>query len=338
MNHKKNCQYKFRKKDFKFHQYWIIYFTECHPDKPEIDYVTFIKAKSYQIAKVILKSKSKEENPKIKLKSIQGFMLHKTYKNYRHTQGLSIQDWENIRSSSFPNISNFLFKKEIPRPEGYTNRFNKTDTEQLKTIGFKKGKENWSHKHRKGQHLPKDQRKGKKWDGGKWVDWSKSEIDHTKNQIISALMATKNNKKASAKLLGICRNKLYSLMSRCEHPDWWNKNYPSPKRIPPKATKEERSLAQKKVMAKRKLDGKVIFQMNESQKLKRLENLKISHKNRSESTRKSLILKIKNALSHNSNSRAEAARSIGVKPNTFRAWMCKTKDLVDWSKEYPTLK
>jgi hypothetical protein len=34
-------------------------------------------------------------------------------------------DWDSIRSTAFPNLQNVLLKKFIPRPEGYTNRFNK---------------------------------------------------------------------------------------------------------------------------------------------------------------------------------------------------------------------
>ena len=108
MNIKKNCQYQFRKKNFRFHKYWIIYYTEQYPNSSEIDYATFIKAKSYQLAKTILKSKIKEEDPKIKLKAIQGFMLHKTYKNYRNLKKLSIDDWGYVRDSAFSKHKQFF--------------------------------------------------------------------------------------------------------------------------------------------------------------------------------------------------------------------------------------
>jgi hypothetical protein len=243
---KKSLQYKYRRQTFSFYQYWIFYYTEKYQNSSEKDFVTFIKAKSYELAKVILAAKVKEDTPGTKLKSVQGYMLHKDYKNARRGRHFSISDWQNVKSSSFPNLSNFLFKKETERPNGYDNRYNKTDLKHLKTIGFKKGEENWSKKHRKGVFLPIDQRKGKKWNGDRWVKWDSEEMQKTKSQIINALILNDGNRSRSAKYMNISRGNMYKLMLRCEDKPWWDKHYPSPKPKPPRVSKEQRSKAQKK--------------------------------------------------------------------------------------------
>ena len=108
-----NAQYEFRRANFSFYQYWIFYYTECYKDETEKDFVTFIKAKSYELAKNILVSKVKEDLPGTKIKSTQGYMLHKDYKNGRSNRHFSIKDWENVKASSFPNLSAWLFEETI---------------------------------------------------------------------------------------------------------------------------------------------------------------------------------------------------------------------------------
>ena len=244
-------------------------------------------------------------------------------------------DWENVKNASFPNINNFLFKKETKRPEGYSNRFNKTDYEHLRTIGFKSGEENWSKQHRKGKFLPLNKREGKKWTGDKWVQWDKDEMRKTKNQIIDALIQNDNNRKKAASYLKIGRTTLYRLMYRCAKMEWWNENFPVSRPIPPRVSREERSATQSRVMLQRKAEGKVIFQKNEEQEAKRLRNLKAKLNEQARQYRESLVPIIKDSLSKNNNKRAQAARSINVKPPTYRKWMRMTQHLVDWAKEYP---
>ena len=112
----------------------------------EEDYAVFIKAKSYELAKSILIQKIREDNPNIKVKSIQGAMFHKDYKH----NGLKLTParWLEIREASFPNIANVLHKQHLPRAEGKWNRF--SYPRDLSKIGFKKGDDNWSRIHRKG--------------------------------------------------------------------------------------------------------------------------------------------------------------------------------------------
>jgi DNA-binding protein Fis len=331
----KSNQYKFRRTTFAFNQYWIIYYTESYSDNTEKDFAVFIKAKSYELAKIILKERVKEDDRSIKLKALNGYMLHKDYKNRSNQRHLSMTDWDSIRSTAFPNLQNILLKKYIPRPEGYTNKFNKCTGANLKGKGFKKGEENWSRQNRKGIFLSIEDRKGKRWTGAKWVSWSKEEMQHFKNRIINALILHNNNRSKAAKHLGIGRNSLYKNMLRCESRSWWTKKYPPAKPVPPRVSSEQRSQTQKEVMLQRKIEGEKFFQRDESIEAKRLKNLKLAKTKERDKYRESLVPVIKAALENNNNNRSKAADSLNVKRGTFKAWMQRTKAWVDWSKEYP---
>lgn len=331
-----NCQKAFRKKVFSFSQYWLMYYTERYSDKSEKDYATFIKARSYSLAKIILLEKVKEDHPNVKVKAVLGYMLHKKYKHTNTNQLLSVSDWENIRQSAFPNVSNFLFKKHLPRPEGYTNRFNKSSAKDCKNIGFKKGAENWSSKNRKGVCKKFNERQGLIWNGDKWIKWDKQEMRQTKNRIIHALVLNNNSRKKAAEYLNIGRSTLYRLMIRCETRDWWNNEYPYERPMPPQVSKEQRSATQKKVMKKRKENGVPCFNKSAQTEAKRLKNLKVAISKKRDKNRKALIPKIKKALSDNNNIRSLAAKSLNIKVDRFSAWLLRTKQWVDWSKEYPS--
>jgi len=331
-----NCQKSFRKKIFSFTQYWLMYYTEKYSDNSEKDFVTFVKAKSYALAKSILVGKSLENDQSVKVKAVLGYMLHKKYKNTKTNRVLSISDWENIRNSSFPNINNFLFKKELLRKKGFTNRFNKAKAKDCKNIGFKKGCENWSHKNRKGIYKKLHERKGLAWTGGEWVKWDKQEMRKTKNEIINALVLNNNSRKKASEYLNIGRSSLYKLMARCETRDWWNSEYPMEKPVPPRVSREQRSITQKKVMARRAQKSSIFFDKSEQAEEKRIRNLKAAKSKQKNAYRESLIPKIKKALIENNNIRTLAAKSLNVKYGTFKAWIDRTKFLVDWSKEYPS--
>jgi len=334
----KSSQYKFRRQTFSFHQYWLMYYTEHYPDRSQKDFASFIKAKSYALAKTILCSKLKEDNKDLKINAVVGYMLHKDFSNSRRQKKLSITDWDGIRACSFPNLNNFLFKEELERPEGYTNKYNKTNYEHVKKIGFQKGKNNWSTIHRKGKSLPIDQRKGMKWTGDKWVEWDKEEMLKMKNSVINALIFNKNNRLKAAEYLNISRSGFYALMIRCETKAWWNENYPIPKRVPPRVSREERSATQKRVMAERMANGLGFFQHTDEIEAKRLANLRAAKTKQRKEYLEGLVVKIKEALSKNNNIRVEAARSLNVKVCTFKSWLKKTNFLVDWQKHYPSPK
>ena len=151
MRKKTTCQKKFRKTKFHHNQYWALSYTECYPDGSQKDFKVFIKARSYLLSKEILKIKIKEDNPLVKIRALQGNMLHKDFRV--NDKKLTIQNWYDIRSSAFPNVGNFLFKMEIERPEGYDHRLGQVDRDHLKTIGFKSGKDNWNYHKNKVKSL-----------------------------------------------------------------------------------------------------------------------------------------------------------------------------------------
>lgn len=332
---KSNTQTKARKTVFSVVQPWIIYFTERYSDSSEKDFFTFIKARSFDSAKNILKEKSKEDDESIKIKAVQGFLLHKNYKNTKISLKLDIEGWEMVHQASFPNINNFLFKKETPRPEGYSNRFNKTNLTHLKTIGFQKGPNNWSTQNRKGKHLPIGERQGKKWTGDKWVEMDKDELASIKFKIIMSLNKNGNNRLHAAKSLGVCRNKFYKLMKTVHPLSWWNKNYPKPKPIPPRVPRSQRSAKQKEVMAIRKAQGGQFFDKSEEAEIKRLAALRKSKEKITREYRKSLIPKIKSALLDNNNHRPKAAKSLNIARSTMTKWLKVTSEYVNWNEEFP---
>jgi hypothetical protein len=331
----KGSQYTFRRVEYRFYQYWIIYYTERYQGGLEKDFATFIKAKSYDLAKTILHLKLKEDL-NIKPRAIQGFMLHKGYRNSHNFKKLSLSDWADVKNASFPNLNNFLFKKEMPRPEGYNSRFNQSNPHQIKKIGFKKGKDNWAVKHRTGVARKFNERKGLKWNGDKWAKWNKDEMRKTKNMIINALILFDNNRTLAANHLNMSRGKLYKLMARCETKEWWKESYPPQKPIPPRVSSSQRSQTQKRVMQDLKSQGHVFFKKNKTCEAKRLKNLRATILKKQIDSQKLLIPKIRKALKSNDNNRTLAAQSLGVKIGTFRSWMDRSKHLVNWTKEYPT--
>ena len=333
---KNNSQYHFSKKTFLYNQFWIVYYTEVHKSGEQQDFATFIKAKSHELCGLILKKKVKEDNPNVKIKSLRIFMLHKDFIS-KGSKKLGPVDWSYVHRSCFPNLNNFLFKHPLERKEGYDHRGGKTNLEHLKTIGFKKGQPNYSTLYRKGKSLPLTERKGKIWNGDRWIKWNREEMRNTKNEIIEALILNENNRTKAAESINMSKHKFYKLMHRCDTREWWNTNYPAAKRIPPKASREERSATQKRVMAERKLNG--TFKLpNHTPELeaKRVNAVRHYKKVFSEEHNKIIIPKIKKSLSENHNIRSLAARSIGVKVSTFRNWIKKTQHLVNWQEEYPS--
>jgi transposase len=162
-------------------------------------------------------------------------------------------------------------------------------------------------------------------------------MEHAKSKIIDALILNNNNRTKAAKSVKMSKHKFYHLMHRCDTREWWNENYPAPKLIPPKVSTKQRSQTQKKVMLKRKLEGKLKLPNHSPQlEQKRLQSLRAYHESISDEHNEMIIPKIKKALSENYNVRTLAARSLGVKHTTFRKWIQKTKHLVNWLEEYPS--
>lgn len=337
MSRKKNFQYIARRTNYSVHQYWNINYTEKYQDESEKDFKTFIKAKSYESAKEILLKRLREDNPDIKIKAIQGFMFHKNYKACDKPR-LRIEEWEQIRKASFPNQHNVLFKHEVERDASKSNRFNSTNHDHLKTIGFKSGEENWSTKNVKGKIKPLEERSHMIYKG-KWVPWDKEYRNNTRRKIIDALIKNNNNRQKAAITLDISRNKLYTLMSRFPEVNW-AEQYPIP--VPfstaKRADKEVYSKSAKKSMKKRMDNGHVPFDLTPEQEEKRKvnrekHNVKLRQKRASRLNHQ--IKLVKKALTANNNIRNKAAKSLGWKVSYLSKVMRLTKHLVNWSAEFP---
>lgn len=337
MKKKANIQSKFRKENFNFHQYWNLNYTEKYSDGTEKDFKTFIKAKSYAFAKEILIKRLREDDPKLKIKAVHGFMFHKDY-HLTCNRKLKLKDWERIRTAAFPNVSNSLFKLEIARDPNKTNRFNETDYERIKTIGFKSGKDNWSVKNVKGKVLDLDKRSHMIYKG-KWMKWDKDCRDNTKREIIDALISNDNIRQKAAESLKWSRNRLYTLMSRFPEIDW-NEEYPPPKPFENarKPDPQVLSRATQKSMKKRMSNGFTPFALTPEQEKKRkagrekhCEKLRAQREVRFQSQ----IKLIKEALRNNNNKRNKAAKSLGWKMSYLSKIMTKTRHLVDWKTEFP---
>lgn len=332
---KKSLQPQFRKKVFDYNQYWQLSFTEKYEDGSELDFKTIIKAKSYYLAKKILKERVNEDDSKTKVKAIQGFMFHSGYKS-QYGRKLTLERWNHIRNASFPNISNTLFKYPVPRPEWKSNRFNATNHEHLKTIGFKSGDENWSRIHRKGKFLAPHLKAGKIWTGGSWISWDKADMERIKNNIIAALIKHDNNRSKAAEEMGIHRNQMYKLMNRITGVNW-QLEFPVTRKAPPPIPTKQRSEIQKKVMRKKMEQGFVPFSnLTEEDEAKRFKNMKASFKKAKESRFTKFVDQAKKALSQCNNSRKDAAKLLGISVNALSKSMTKTKHLIDWQSEFPS--
>ena len=217
----KSIQAKWRKTHFSFDQYWQAHFTINFNDGSEKDFKSILKARSAKLAKNILKSKIKSDHPGSKLKSDLYFMLHKNAEINQHT--LTIEDWQHVKKCCFPNEVNVLFKYFIPRPEGYTNRFNAQSSPHVKT-GFIKGAD---ARRRQGDKKYSKEEKAHLIYDGKLKPWPKQERDALKEKVIIALKLNNNNRSKAAKYLGYTSSRpLRRLMVEKFIEVDWEKDFP----------------------------------------------------------------------------------------------------------------
>ena len=333
MSKRGNIQSQFRQKNFNIVQYWNINYTEHGPNGTQVDYKVFIKARSYEEAKYFLQARLSEQDPPTKAKAIHGFMFHAKYKNAYNIK-LGVEEWRQIRAASFPNPNNVLYKLEIPRDPHKTNRFNTTDFEHLKKIGFKSGEDNWAAIHRKGVIRPIEERAGMIY-RGKWVKWDEDLMNATRKSLINALVTWGGNRSQAAKSLNISRNKFYSLMKKFPEIDW-ALSYPVIRRAPPPIPTEQRSLLSKKVMNERMTKGEKPFNLSVEDEAKRMANMKESMRIKREKRWDKKIPEVKDALDRTSNCRVKAAEYLNMNITALRKFLRQTKHLVNWSELYPS--
>lgn len=216
MPKKTSLQSKFRKQRFSYDQYWAIHYTEVFKDKSEKDYKSIIKSRSAKSAVDVLGKKIQEDNLKHKIKSVQVFMF--SYQASLYNLKLTIEDWKHIRACAFPNFANHLFKHHKPRPEGYTNRFNKGQAPK-KNVCFQKGNTIRSN-------AVKEEDKPYMQFKGHWIPWPKEERDALKEKIQLHLSLNNNNRTHAAKSMGIHVRFLHKLMKDKFVEVDWGKDFP----------------------------------------------------------------------------------------------------------------
>ena len=120
----------FRKKKWGIDQYWKITYTLYVDNSEEKDYVSVIKARSFDLAKDFLFKKIKQDDHYLKIKNLRGYMFHPNYSFERSGNKsvnlINMKDWENIRNCAYPNENNHLFKMvvKIRSEEEITERNN----------------------------------------------------------------------------------------------------------------------------------------------------------------------------------------------------------------------
>lgn len=342
-----NLQKEFRKKLFQFHQFWNVTYIEYYKDGTHKTFFTIIKAKSCSLAKKIVSQKIAEDEPFTKVKFLQVNMFHKNFRS-KHFGTMNTKKWENIRNAAFPNIANTLYKKHADHLDGLQEvRRKNLELQNSKRgpdnqIGFKKGKENWSHINRSKEALPKEERSGKIWNGGAWVDWDFQDMESTKNSIINALILNNNVRMKAADYLGINRQTLSKKMQRISDIDW-NEEYPPPKpfeNVNRTVSPEKRiilSERMKKNMAERKLRGIKPFDHLSEEQLNaaRKKAQATAAKRRQKNIIKNIPI-IKKALRDNNNIRNRAASSLKKSYKWLTYWMDSSSHIIDWEKQYPS--
>ena len=224
MKKKTKSQAIFKRQKFDYAQYWLLNYTTICSDSTKKYYKAFIKAKSYFLAKEILRMKLIEDggDEKLKSQSIYGDMMHAKYR--MNQQRLTIEDWANIKQSAFPNAANILFKMEVPPPKKVLS-LNPKSTANLINVGFKKGKDNWNANNTTGKSLPMEERSHKIF-RGKWMDWEPELREAQKDKLIGALLKHDHNRTKAAEELNLGRNGFYGLMKKFPEVDWNKKRNP----------------------------------------------------------------------------------------------------------------
>lgn len=203
---KKLIQSKVKNKKFQFDQYWSIKYTEVSSNSENKDYKVIIKARSLDLAKNILKAKCKELNSHCKVKILNINMLHSNSAINRLK--LNLKDWECIKSSSFPNSIDVLFKFNSKRTE--------KQKKYLKKLRQQPPKVNVQYF---GQNLSQEQKNHMKWDG-KWKPWCSLERAAFKEKICIGLKLNNNCRFKAANYIGVSQRYFQKLLKKFPEIDW----------------------------------------------------------------------------------------------------------------------
>lgn len=204
--------------EYSYDQYWSIHYTEVYSDRTERDYKLIIKARSSILAKKILQKKVKEDNARHKVKSFTCNLLqiNSTIDNLK----LTLKDWEHIKTCSFPNSANILFKYLKARPKGYTSRFGPQKSPSR--FYFQE------HHPKFETYSPPEKDKPYMIYDGKWKPWPKKEREALRDKIKLALSFCGNNRTEAAEHVGVSPRYLRKLMQTKFVEVDWAKDFPPP--------------------------------------------------------------------------------------------------------------
>ena len=342
---REHLQKTFNSQELEYDVYWFVYFTWVYPDKTEKDFKTVIKAYSSENAKELLLDKINRDEKGSFLKSTKTYRIHSRYNlghHYNKDKKLSIEQWEAIRGSAFPNKFDKLYLIEKIRKEGASNYYGRTydedAKEQLLKHGFKNGEDNWSVKNpiskanapkEEEQHLYRPAKGGRR--GQDYERIPEAERRMERAEIAQALVEANGNRTVASKLLGWDKKTLFIKMKK-KHPEIdWNKLYPIGGR--PKRSQEsiEKSKETRKKNYKKE-DHPYYGKKLSKEHVEKMVKSRTKDKNK---RLKNLEKKLKHLLKKHGNLRKKVAEELGVAYGTIYSYF-KQIDTVDWEKEYPS--
>tara|TARA_R100000808_G_scaffold4105_1_gene13689 strand:+ start:33235 stop:34299 length:1065 start_codon:yes stop_codon:yes gene_type:complete len=346
MKKKPHPQKIYNKEELDYDVYWFVYFTWVYGDKTEKDFKTVVKAYSSENAKEILLNKVKRDSQGSVLKSVKTYRIHSRYNlshHYNKDKKLTIEQWEAIRETAFPNSLDKLYLIEKPRKAGAKTYHGRVyDKEKMKEHldkhGFKKGKDNWGVKnpiskanapaeHEK--HLYRPAKGGRRGQDYERIPESERRIERA--MIAQALVVSNGNRTLAAKILGCHKKDLYIKMKK-KHPEIdWDTLYPIGGR-PPRSQE-----AIEKFKETYKKNYKKENHPNYGKKLSKehVANIVKSRTKDRKKRLKKLEEKLKKLLSKHGNIRTKVAEELGVAVGTVYSYFKQITD-VDWEKEYPS--
>ena len=338
---KEHLQKTFNDQELDYDVYWFVYFTWVYPNNKEQDFKSVIKASSAKNARQILANKVNRDEEGSKIISVKTYRIHSKYNIKNHDSSLSIEQWDAIRASAFPNEYDELFLIKKIRKEGAQNYFGRVYDEkfreQARKFGFQKGEKNWNYlnpicqdnvpaEHER--HLFRAKKTGRR--GQDWERIPEEERRAERAEIARVLVEANGNRTAASRLLGVDKKVLWKRMKR--HPEIdWNKLYPIGGR--PKRTEEHTRKIAESFKKQYKKENHHFY----GRKLSEEHRRKITESNLKTKGKKfkGLQDKLIRLLKKHNNVRKNVAEELGVSKETLYCYFKRFKD-IDWKNDFPS--
>lgn len=221
---KQRAQTKFKHTKFPYDQYWNVQYTQQSLRGNELDYKTIIKARSRDLAKSYLLKKLRSELEGFKIKGVRLSLLHKD--STINNKSLTIQDWKDIRSCSFPNEVNILFKYNRPRKSDYSKR-----THYINTIPMQTRTASAAKARKIMKKYSREEKAYMIMVNGTLKPWPHVEREGFKEKIIIQMKLHNNDRVAVTKALGYkCTKTLKNILDNKFIEIDWSKDYPPPRK------------------------------------------------------------------------------------------------------------